>query len=76
MRQVMIERIHSITALTDKMKLDVMIDDRWKGQVVFPSCPGLEYSYEELKAFARMKKPSLVGKEFDLIPSGKPIFRD
>lgn len=60
----------------DKLVMDVMFGDRWGGQVTLKCTPGIEYAYDELKAFARLVRPSLAGKEFSLYPTGKPRFSD
>ena len=60
---------------TNKVKLDIMFGDKWGGQVLFPCTPGVEYTDDELKAFARMKRPSLIGKDFCVLPCDKPKFR-
>ena len=67
--------IYSVIPKTSPMKLDVMVSGSWSGQVSFPCQVGVEYSYDELMAFARMKKPSLANKDFELIPTAQPVFR-
>lgn len=57
------------------MKLDIMFGDKWGGYLSFPCTVGQEYTIEELKAFARMKKPSLANKDFEVIPTAQPVFR-
>lgn len=52
-----------------------MIGSNWKGQVTLPLQVGVEYSQEELKAFVRLQRPSLIGKEFDVLPSNSRVFR-
>ena len=68
-------QIISYTPYTSVLKLDIMQADRFRGQVSMPVTPGVEYDYEELKSWVRLKKPSLSNKEFDIIPCGKPKFR-
>lgn len=57
------------------VKWDIMIGSNWKGQVTLPLQVGVEYSQEELKAFVRLQRPSLIGKEFDVLPSNSRVFR-
>lgn len=57
------------------MKLDVMVGSCWSGQVTFPCQVGVEYSYDELMAFARMKKPSLANNDFEVIPTAQRVFK-
>jgi hypothetical protein len=57
------------------IKWDIMIGSNWKGQVTLPLQVGVEYSQEELKAFVRLQRPSLRGKEFDVLPSNSRVFR-
>ena len=66
---------YSVIPKTSPMKLDVMIGSHYGGQVTFPCQVGVEYSYDELMAFARMKKPSLEGKDFEVIPTAQRVFR-
>ena len=58
------------------LKLDIMFGENWGGQITFPCIVGIEYSEEELKSFARLTKPSLEGREFDLIPTAQPVFKN
>ena len=67
--------IYSVIPKVSPMKLDVKIGSHYGGQVSFPCQVGVEYSYDELKSFARMKKPSLDGKDFEVIPTAQPVFR-
>ena len=67
--------IYSLIPKISPMKLDVMVGGSWIGQVTFPCQVGVEYSYDELMAFARMKKPSLEGKSFELIPTAQRVFK-
>ena len=68
--------IYSVTPMVSPIRLDIMFGDKWGGQISFPCTPGREYSYEELKAFARTQRPSLERKAFDVIPCGRPRFRN
>ena len=65
----------SFTPQRKGVKWDIMIGSNWKGQVTLPLQFGVEYSQEELKAFVRLQRPSLIGKEFDVLPSDDPVFR-
>ena len=67
--------IYSVIPKTSPIKLDVMVGSSWSGQVSFPCQVGVEYSYDELKSFAVMKKPSLGGKDFEVIPTAQRVFR-
>ena len=67
-------KIISYRSKSSKMKLDIMIGGRWKGTLLFPCTPEVEYGYEELKAYARLQRPSLVGKDFELQPCEPPRF--
>lgn len=67
--------IYSLIPKLSPMKPDVMIGGSWIGQVTFQCQVGVEYSYDELKAFARIKKPSLANKDFEVIPTDQPVFR-
>ena len=67
-------KIISYRSKSSKMKLDIMVGGRWKGTLVFPCTPDAEYGYEELKAYARLQRPSLVGKDFELLPCEPPRF--
>lgn len=69
------EYVEGFVAISNPMKFDIMVDDCYKGQLKFPCEVGSEYSYEELKMFCRLSRPSLSSKEFELFPSGKPKFR-
>jgi len=68
--------IYKVTPMKSPLKMDVMVNDIWSGQVSFPCQVGVEYDIEELKAFARIKKPSLEGKSFELIPTEQPVFKN
>lgn len=67
--------IYSVIPKTSPMKLDVMIGSSWSGQVSFQCQVGIEYTIDELKAFARMKKPSLDEKDFEVIPTAQRVFK-
>ena len=67
--------LDGFVATASPMKFDIMVDDRYNGQLVFPCDVGSEYTYDELKMFCRLKRPSLSSREFELLPSGKPKFR-
>lgn len=67
-------KIISYKSKSSKMKLDIMVGGRWKGTLLFPCTPEVEYGYEELKAYARLQRPSLVGKDFELLPCEPPRF--
>ena len=69
------EGINLVIPKTSPMKLEVMVGSSWSGQVSFPCQLGVEYTIDELKAFARMKKPSLEGKNFEVIPTAQRVFR-
>lgn len=68
--------VDSFIAVSSPMRFDIMSGERFKGQLIFPCTVGQEYTYEELKAFCRLKRPSLANTEFELLPTGKPIFRN
>ena len=72
----MTEQILSYTPVTTPLKLDVMVNDVFRCTVKIDVVPGIEYLVKELKAFVRLQRPSLTNVDFDLLPSGKPIFRD
>ena len=44
-------KILSYRSKRPNMKLDIMIGGRWKGTLLFPCTPEVEYGYEELKAY-------------------------
>lgn len=67
-------KIISYRSKGSSMKLDIMVGNRWNGTLVFPCTPDAEYGYEELKAYARLQRPSLVGKGFELLPCEPPRF--
>ena len=67
-------KILSYRSKRPTMKLDIMIGGRWNGTLLFPCTPEVEYGYEELKAYARLQRPSLVGKDFELLPCEPPKF--
>ena len=69
------EGINSVIPKVSPMKLDVMIGSHYGGQVSFPCQVGVEYTIDELKAFTVMKKPSLEGNDFELIPTAQRVFR-
>ena len=68
--------IYSLIPNVSPIKLDIMFGDKFGGQIVFPCTVGQEYSYKELRAFAMLRKPSLKGKDFEILPCGKPKFRN
>ena len=68
--------VYSIIPEKTPLNLDIMLGNRWRGCVSFPCTPGAEYSCEELKAFVRMKMPSLTSKAFDVIPTSQPVFKN
>ena len=72
----MTEQILSYTPVTTPLKLDVMVNDVFRCTVKIDVVPGIENLVKELKAFVRLQRPSLTNVDFDLLPSGKPIFRD
>lgn len=57
------------------LHLDIMQGRRWCGSVSLNVTPDTEYSYEELKSFVRIKRPSLANREFDLMPTDTPVLR-
>ena len=67
--------IYKVTPMKSPLKLDIMVNGIWHGQVTLPCQVGVEYDINELKAYARIKKPSLDGKDFELIPTAQPVFR-
>ena len=67
--------IYKVTPIKSPLKLDIMSDGVWRGQVTFPCLVGVEYDINELKAYASIKKPSLEGKDFELIPTAQPVFK-
>lgn len=67
-------KIISYRSKGSSIKLDIMVGDRWKGTLVFPCTPDAESGYEELKTYARLQRPSLVGKDFELLPCEQPRF--
>ena len=60
----------------DHLRFDVMFGDTFGGQVVLKVTPGVSYEYEELKAFAKMARPSLANKKFRIVPTGNAVFRN
>ena len=60
---------YTLIPVKSPVNLDIMFGNKWGGSLSFPCTPGVEYSYDELKAFARIKRPSLEGKSFDLVPT-------
>ena len=72
----MTEQILSYTPFTTPLKLDVMVNDRYRCTVKIEVVPGIEYLIRELKAFVRLQRPSLTNVDFELLPSGKPTFRN
>ena len=67
--------IYSVIPKVSPMKLDIMEGDIWLGQVTLPCQVGVGYDINELKAYARIKKPSLEGKDFELIPTAHSVFK-
>lgn len=65
--------ILSYTPQTSILKLDIMQADKWMGQVSMPVTPGVEYDYEELKSWVRLKRPSLSNKEFEILPTNQRV---
>ena len=66
----------SLTPMTSPMKFDVMVGDRYRCTVRLELTPWQEYDMTELKAFVRMQRPSLEMVDFDLVPCGRPQFRN
>ena len=60
----------------DHMRFDIMFGNTFGGQVVLKVTPGVSYEYEELKAFAKMARPSLANKKFRIVPTGNAVFRN
>ena len=67
-------QIESLTPLSENIHFDIMNGDRFAGQVTLKLTPGIEYKYNELESFVRMKRPSL-GKDIRIIPTGQAVFR-
>ena len=68
--------VNGFIAVSNPMKFDIMVEGRYNGQLTFPCCIGLEYSYNDLESFCRLTRPSLSKKKFELFPAGKPKFRN
>jgi hypothetical protein len=72
----MTEKLISITPTVSPIKMDVMVNDRWRCTLVMDVVPGIKYTYRRLKSMARRSRPSLGGVDFDLLPCFKPVFRN
>ena len=71
----MTEKLLSITPKVSPIKMDVMVNDRWRCTLRMDVVPGIKYTYRKLKSMARRSRPSLGGVDFDLLPCFKPVFR-
>ena len=72
----MTEKLISITSDVSPIKMDVMVNDRWRCTLRMDVVPGTKYTYRQLKSMARRSRPSLVGVDFELLPCFKPVFRN
>lgn len=68
--------IEEIVPKKDRLHLDVMFGDTFGGQVVLKVTPGVSYEYEELKAFAKVARPSLADKKFRVVPTDNALFKN
>jgi len=63
----------SFTPTVPSVRFDIMVGRQWRGQISFTMTPGLEYAYDELKAMARISRPSLAYKDFELVPTEQRV---
>lgn len=54
---------------SDTLLMDVMVNGSFYRQVKFSVQAGVKYSMTELESFAKYKLPSLLYKEFKLLPT-------
>ena len=69
-------RICAIVPKKPNVRFDVMVDGRFRCQLSMALTPGLRYGYDELRAYAVMKRPSLSGLDFELVPTSEAVFRN
>ena len=69
-------KLLSITPMASPIKVDVMINGKWRYTLRMDVEVGIRYSYRRLKSMARRSRPSLGGVEFELLPCFKPVFRN
>jgi hypothetical protein len=72
----MTEQLISITPTASQIKMDVMVNDRWRCTLRMDVVPGTEYTYSQLKSMALRSRPSLGRVDFKLLPCFKPVFRN
>jgi hypothetical protein len=60
-------QVESLIAKTSHLIFDIMVKDHWQGQLSFPCDIGSEYQYNDIKSYCRLKRPSLINKDFDLL---------
>jgi len=67
--------IVSFTARNKYTMFDIMVGERWRGQITMTMIPGMAYPYEELKEMTRKERPSLSCMDFDLVPTEQKVLR-
>ena len=69
----MITKDYTIIPKSGHVRFDVMVGGRFRCQIMMALTPGIEYGYDELVQYARIKRPSLGGVSFDLVPTAQRI---
>lgn len=67
--------LHSIRPKTNTLHFDIMLNGRHYRSMKLNLCVGEEYSVHDLKGFARLKYPSLEGKDFTVLPTTEPVLK-
>lgn len=58
------------------MRFDIMIGGRYNRTFTFSCQAGMDYTSNDLKAYVKLKYPSLANKDFEVKYCGKPTFRN
>lgn len=65
-----------IIAKKPSMTFDIMSFGKFCGQITLRCIVGMEYTDEELIQFAKELRPSLVDKDFNLLPTDNRVFKN
>jgi hypothetical protein len=61
--------------MTVRQTFDIMVGERFIGQIVIPVCPIFEYDEKWFREYVESRRPSMAGKDFTLCPTTNKIFK-
>lgn len=69
------DKILSYTPTVSPMRLDIMVNERYRQTIKIDCNIGQVYPYEALRNFVRRRFPSLKRVDFDLLPTDRKVFK-